>query len=92
MPGWYGAGTAFEAYATDEGRLATLHAMHESWPFFRATLNNMGMVLAKTDLAIGRRYADELVVDPSRPRRDLRDDRTRAHVGAALARVAHGIG
>ncbi len=29
---------------------------------------------------------------PSRPRRDLRDDRTRAHVGAALARVADGIG
>ncbi len=39
--------------------------MHESWPFFRAMLNNMGMVLAKTDLAIGRRYADELVVDPA---------------------------
>jgi len=37
--------------------------MHEQWPFFRAMLNNMGMVLAKTDLEIGRRYAETLVAD-----------------------------
>jgi phosphoenolpyruvate carboxylase len=37
--------------------------MHARWPFFRAILNNMGMVLAKTDLAIGRHYADALVTD-----------------------------
>ena len=46
-----------------------LHDMHASWPFFQAMLNNMGMVLAKTDLAIGRRYADALVVDAA-----VRDD------------------
>jgi len=64
LPGWYGAGAAFEAYAVDDGRTALLHEMHDCWPFFQAMLNNMGMVLAKTDLAIGRRYADALVVDP----------------------------
>jgi phosphoenolpyruvate carboxylase len=63
VPGWYGAGAAFEAFAVDAPRTALLHEMHASWPFFQATLNNMGMVLAKTDLAIGRRYAEALVVD-----------------------------
>jgi phosphoenolpyruvate carboxylase len=37
--------------------------MHASWPFFRAMLSNLDMVLAKTDLGIGQRYA-ELVADP----------------------------
>ncbi len=67
-PGWFGAGSAFEAFASDDERLAVLRDMHERWPFFRAMLNNMGMVLAKTDLAIGHRYADSLVDDV-----DLRD-------------------
>jgi phosphoenolpyruvate carboxylase len=68
LPGWYGVGSAFEQYAVDDERLDTLLSMHAHWPFFRAMLDNMGMVLAKTDLAIGRRYAEALVVDA-----DLRD-------------------
>lgn len=63
IPGWFGAGTAFESFATDDERLALLHEMHERWPFFRAMLNNMGMVLAKTDIEVGRKYADALVDD-----------------------------
>jgi phosphoenolpyruvate carboxylase len=63
IPGWFGAGTAFESFATDPDRLALLHDMHDRWPFFRAMLNNMGMVLAKTDLEVGRHYADALVGD-----------------------------
>lgn len=61
IPGWFGAGTAFETFATDPGRRALLDEMHARWPFFRAMLNNMGMVLAKTDLAIGAHYATTLV-------------------------------
>jgi phosphoenolpyruvate carboxylase len=64
LPGWYGVGAAFEAFAVDAERSALLHEMHARWPFFQAMLNNMGMVLAKTDLAIGHRYAEALVVDP----------------------------
>ena len=63
IPGWFGAGSAFEAFATDPDRRAVLDEMHARWPFFRAMLNNMGMVLAKTDLAIGAHYATTLVGD-----------------------------
>ncbi len=63
LPGWFGAGTAFESFATDASRTALLRDMHDRWPFFRAMLNNMGMVLAKTDIEVGRRYAEALVDD-----------------------------
>jgi phosphoenolpyruvate carboxylase len=69
LPGWFGAGSAFEAFAATDERRALLSDMHARWPFFQAMLNNMGMVLAKSDLDIGRRYADALVADAS-----LRDD------------------
>jgi phosphoenolpyruvate carboxylase len=36
--------------------------MYRQWPFFRALLSNMDMVIAKSDLALGSRYA-ELVSD-----------------------------
>ncbi|MGE3589604.1 MAG: phosphoenolpyruvate carboxylase [Ilumatobacteraceae bacterium] len=58
LPGWYGVGTAFEQLAErDPGAGELLVEMHERWPFFRSILANMGMVLAKTDIEIGRRYA-----------------------------------
>jgi len=67
LPGWYGFGTAVEAWLAEEPeardeRTATLRDMHRRWPFFRSMLSNMSMVLAKTDLAIASRYAD-LVTD-----------------------------
>jgi phosphoenolpyruvate carboxylase len=59
LPGWYGFGTAAQAFLAAHGAagLATLQAMARDWPFFRALLSNMDMVLAKTDLAIASRYA-----------------------------------
>ncbi len=62
IPAWYGAGTAFETFAgADDRRVELLREMYASWPFFRTIIDNMGMVLAKTDIDIGRRYADVLV-------------------------------
>jgi phosphoenolpyruvate carboxylase len=52
LPGWYGTGQALRAFA-DQG---LLREMADAWPFFRAVLDNMEMVLAKSDLAIARRY------------------------------------
>jgi phosphoenolpyruvate carboxylase len=59
LPGWYGFGSAVEAWLASGGpeRLDSLRRMNAEWPFFRTLLSNMDMVLAKADLAIGRRYA-----------------------------------
>lgn len=58
LPGWYGAGEALAGFA-DRTLLAE---MVERWPFLQATLSNLEMVLAKSDIDIAARYA-ELVPD-----------------------------
>jgi phosphoenolpyruvate carboxylase len=66
LPGWYGFGSAIDAYAgAARGRterVALLRRMHKQWPFFRTLLSNMDMVLAKSDLRVAARYV-ELVED-----------------------------
>ena len=64
LPAWYGAGTAFERFSERnvDGQ-EQLSQMYREWPFFHTILNNMGMVLVKSDLTIGRRYADALLPD-----------------------------
>jgi phosphoenolpyruvate carboxylase len=64
LPGWYGFGTAVEALAARkaDGGLDLLREMYRDWPFFRALLSNMDMLLAKSDISIASRYA-ELVTD-----------------------------
>jgi phosphoenolpyruvate carboxylase len=66
LPGWYGVGSAVEAFIADRGQkgMALLQEMTRNWPFFRSLLSNMDMILAKTDIAIASRYA-ELVEDRS---------------------------
>jgi phosphoenolpyruvate carboxylase len=66
LPGWYGFGSAVNAWLDeqhDAGGLALLQEMYREWPFFASVLSNMEMVLAKADLAIASRYAD-MVADP----------------------------
>ncbi|HEY3177625.1 MAG TPA: phosphoenolpyruvate carboxylase [Casimicrobiaceae bacterium] len=59
LPGWYGFGTAVDAWLEEHPRgIAELADMHARWPFFRSVLSNMAMVLAKTDLAVASRYAE----------------------------------
>lgn len=68
LPGWFGFGSAVHAFLNQNGprRLShqkkLLQQMHAQWPFFSTLLSNMDMVLAKSDLALARRYA-ELVTD-----------------------------
>ena len=37
--------------------MARLAALHRSWPFFRGLLQNAEVALARSDVAVGRRYA-----------------------------------
>ena len=53
LPGWYGVGQAMAAFKDK----ALLAEMAEGWPLFAATLANMEMVLAKSDMGIAARYA-----------------------------------
>ena len=67
LPGWYGFGSAVEAFLQADGvdpkrQLALLQKMYRQWPFFKTLLSNMDMVLAKSDLALASRYS-ELVTD-----------------------------
>jgi phosphoenolpyruvate carboxylase len=64
LPGWYGVGHALQAFADQ----ALLREMLAAWPFFRTTLDNLEMVLAKSDMAIAERYAT-LVEDAALGRR-----------------------
>jgi phosphoenolpyruvate carboxylase len=77
LPGWYGVGTAF----AEHDDLPLLRDMLAAWPFFRTTLDNMAMVLAKSDMAIAAHYA-ELVEDKEAARElfcRIRDEWHRTH-------------
>jgi phosphoenolpyruvate carboxylase len=60
LPGWYGVGQALKSFADP----ALLREMLEAWPFFRATVDNLEMVLSKSDMGIAALYAT-LVEDRS---------------------------
>ena len=52
LPGWYGVGQALRSADT-----VLLREMLEAWPFFRSTVDNLEMVLSKSDMGIAARYA-----------------------------------
>ena len=52
LPGWYGVGEALRS-----ADAVLLREMLEAWPFFRATVDNLEMVLSKSDMGIAARYA-----------------------------------
>ena len=57
LPGWYGVGSALEAFASKPDGLVLLKRMYLQWPFFRMVIDNVTMVLAKSDIHIASRYA-----------------------------------
>ncbi|MDP9379937.1 MAG: phosphoenolpyruvate carboxylase [Chloroflexota bacterium] len=85
LPGWYGLGTALERYAgEEEERLGLLRQMYEEWPFFRSTLDNAQMILAKADIHVAGIYAglvsDSQVVERVWPRLHDEYERTKEWV------------
>jgi phosphoenolpyruvate carboxylase len=59
LPGWYGLGSALEAYAGAHGDtgIREIARLYRSWPFLASVIDNAEMILAKADMGIGRRYA-----------------------------------
>jgi phosphoenolpyruvate carboxylase len=88
LPGWYGFGTAVRAWQGEQegDGMALLREMYREWPFFRALLSNMDMVLAKSNMAIASRYAD-LVPDAALRETVFRriSEERRASIDALLA-------
>ena len=85
LPGWFGFGSAVQGQD-----MAELKAMAEVWPFFRTLVQNMEMVMAKSDMTVARRYAT-LVPDPALAARiygEIRDEWQRTH-DAVLAITGH---
>jgi phosphoenolpyruvate carboxylase len=56
LPGVYGMGTALQQASAQFG-MDTLQRLLKQWTFFRALVEDVEMVLAKSQLRIGRRYA-----------------------------------
>jgi len=57
LPGWYGVGSALDAAAA-RGDQETLEEMARDWAFFRTLIEDLEMVLAKSDLAIAERFSE----------------------------------
>jgi phosphoenolpyruvate carboxylase len=56
LPGWFGLGTALESAVARHGEDA-LAEMLRHWPFVKALVDDVEMVLAKADIGIAARYA-----------------------------------
>ncbi|HMB58047.1 MAG TPA: phosphoenolpyruvate carboxylase [Arenimonas sp.] len=56
LTAWYGAGTGLSAAIAEHG-LATIQEMASDWPFLVMMLDDLEMVLAKSDMAIFERYS-----------------------------------
>jgi len=66
LPSWLGVGAALQG-ALDGGQLDRLREMYRDWPFMQATLDLIGMVMAKADVRIAACYDEWLVPDALRP-------------------------
>ncbi len=58
IPAWYGLGTALgESLEAAPDAIGEFRRMYHEWPFFRATIDNAVLAMAKSNLAVFRRYA-----------------------------------
>jgi phosphoenolpyruvate carboxylase len=59
LPGWFGLGTALEAYLETHGEagLDGLAKLYRTWPFLASSIDNAEMILAKADMGVARLYA-----------------------------------
>jgi len=88
LPAWLGVGEALEE-ARRNGQMDELTEMYDAWPFFRATIDLIEMVLAKASPHISERYDRALVPERLWPVGDDLRDRLGRTVAAVLAVTRH---
>ena len=88
LPGWYGLGTALEAFVESGGRAALerLAGLQRRWPFMASVLDNAELSLAKADLGI---FGSTRSWRPDRRGGDPRRDRGGVRTVGALAAARH---
>lgn len=64
LPAWFGLGTGLEAALGEPGGDRLLREMYADWPFFRATVGNAELALAKANRPVFDRYAALVGDDP----------------------------
>jgi len=78
LPGVYGMGTALQQAMAEFGKEA-LRSCLQQWPFLRALIEDVEMVLAKSELRIGQRYATLVAPDQRFLFGQIEDEFQRAH-------------
>jgi phosphoenolpyruvate carboxylase len=58
IPAWYGVGAALEAILSSSEAAAEIESMYHRWPFFRATIDNAVLAVAKSNRTVFHRYVD----------------------------------
>ncbi|VAX41889.1 Phosphoenolpyruvate carboxylase [hydrothermal vent metagenome] len=58
IPAWYGIGAAAKKMIQNNESTHLLQSMYREWSFFRATIDNAELALAKTDIGIAEQYAN----------------------------------
>ena len=91
LPGWYGLGTALEAYGAAHGEagLDAIARLARDWPFLSSLLDNAEMSLAKADVGVARLYAGLATGDGDDRRWDAIETefrRTTAHIARVTGR------
>jgi phosphoenolpyruvate carboxylase len=86
LPGWFGLGTALEAYGASHGEpgLDAIARLAKEWPFLSSLFDNAEMSLAKADMAVARTYAALAT--------GSRDDRRWARIEAEFRRTVLLLG
>ena len=59
VPAWYGLGTALgDLFASSDEATKEVGHMYHEWPFFRATIDNAVLAVAKSNWSVFHRYVD----------------------------------